>query len=100
MKYTLRIHQDNQEHIIGCEAGQTIAEALDLAGFAQELPCGGRGACGKCRVGASGAISPPDDMENALLRAAMQRGTRLSCRAKIAGDCVVCAMAGGRVKCI
>lgn len=89
MKYTLRIHQDHQEHVIDCEAGQTIAQALDLAGFAQELPCGGRGACGKCRVGASGAIEPPDDMEITLLGDALQRGTRLSCRAKIAGDCAV-----------
>jgi len=89
MKHTLRIRQDGKEHNIDCEAGQTITQALNLAGFAQDLPCGGRGACGKCRVGASGAIEPPDETEKTLLKDALQRGTRLSCRARIAGDCVV-----------
>jgi len=98
MKYTLRIHQDNQEHIIDCEKGQTIAKALDLAGFAQEQPCGGRGACGKCRVQVSGAIEAPDDMEKALLRDALQRGTRLSCRAKIVGDCAVSLQNQGKMQ--
>ena len=50
MKYTMHIRQDGKEHSIDCEAGQTIAQALDIAGFTQDLPFGGRGACGKCRV--------------------------------------------------
>ena len=98
MKYTLKLQQGDQAYEINCEAGQTIAQALDSAGVSQELPCGGRGACGKCRVGASGAIAPPDKMEQALLGDALQRGTRLSCRAKIAGDCAISLQTQGKMQ--
>ena len=34
--------------------GERLAEALRRFGFAVPLPCGGRGACGKCRVTVDG----------------------------------------------
>ena len=52
---------------------------LAQSGVAFVLPCGGRGACGKCAVEASGALSEPD----------AQTGTYLLCRTAALGDCRV-----------
>ncbi len=53
-------------------------------------PCGGRGTCGKCRVGVSGAVMPPDETERKFLsETELSAGIRLSCR---------CITAGGEVK--
>ena len=64
----------------------TVQTVLEAAGVAQPHPCGGRGVCGKCRVGLSGAVSLPDAAETAA-------GCRLSCRAKLLGD-AVCTLFG------
>ena len=44
--------------------------------------CGGRGACGKCAVRVTGALSEPDEAERRL-------GKRLSCRTHLLGDAVL-----------
>ncbi len=57
-----------------------------------ELPCGGRGKCGKCKVFARGALSPLSQLERAHLSAAeIKRGVRLACEAEAWGDCEVYA---------
>ena len=89
MGYTLRITSGERETEIPCEAGQTIAEALEQGGWIQIQPCGGRGVCGKCKVLASGALEPPDQAETTTLGDAAKQGARLACRARICGDCAV-----------
>ncbi len=55
-----------------------------------EMPCGGHGKCGKCRVIARGALSPISDAEKRLLPPeALARGVRLACLTYIEGDCTV-----------
>ncbi len=55
-----------------------------------ELPCGGHGKCGKCRVTVRGAISPPSPQEMQLLSPAeLAAGVRLSCLVRVLGDCEV-----------
>ena len=98
MSYTLRVQSGEQERRIPCEAGQTIAQALELGGFAQIQPCGGRGVCGKCKVLASGSLEPPDQSEATTLGDAMKQGARLACRAKISGDCSVRLQMQGSIR--
>ena len=98
MSYTLRVQSAEQERVIPCEAGQTIAEALELGGFAQIQPCGGRGVCGKCKVLASGALEPPDKAETTTLGDAAKQGARLACRAKICGDCSITLQNQGSIR--
>lgn len=98
MSYTLRALSGEQEIILSCEAGQTIAEALELGGIAQIQPCGGRGVCGKCKISASGALEPPDKAEETVLGSAIRQGLRLACRAKIAGDCTVTLQSQGAIQ--
>ena len=55
-----------------------------------EHPCGGHGKCGKCKVIATGALSPLSDAERSLLtEAELSRGVRLSCLTLALGDCTV-----------
>jgi uncharacterized 2Fe-2S/4Fe-4S cluster protein (DUF4445 family) len=60
-----------------------LAEALEAAGFPLMLPCGGRGTCGNCAVPSlTGAVSPPSEAET-------RAGARLTCQARLVGDCAV-----------
>ena len=70
--------------------GKTIAEALADAGLiTPELPCGGNGLCGKCRVPAKGALEPPGESERKLLADAAPAdgySIRLACLAVMSGE--------------
>jgi len=64
-----------------------LSTAAAAVGRMVETPCGGRGACGKCRVVVHGEISPPDPAELQLVSDADRAlGVRLACQAKILGD--------------
>ena len=65
--------------------GTRLSDLLMLA-----LPCGGHGKCGKCKVKATGALSPLSESErNALTPAEIEAGIRLACHTTVAGDCTV-----------
>lgn len=67
------------------ERGTLLSQLLGL-----EQPCGGHGRCGKCRVWASGMLSPVTEAERRLLSGAeLEQGLRLACCARVAGDCTV-----------
>jgi uncharacterized 2Fe-2S/4Fe-4S cluster protein (DUF4445 family) len=65
--------------------GTTLHAAAAEAGVRLAAPCGGLGRCGSCRVRVSGAVRPPDRSEIEALGAAARAGTRLACRARVAG---------------
>ena len=66
---------------------ELLSGLLCAAGVFFPMPCGGRGACGKCRVKASGALSEPDEREKELLSSEeLENGIRLACRAYAVGD--------------
>lgn len=68
-------------------AGATLLEAARAAGLDLAAECGGRGTCGRCRVHVRGDVSPPSEQEiKALGAAALEKGERLACRARTAGD--------------
>lgn len=65
----------------------TLSQFLSRNGVRTELPCGGHGRCGKCKVRASGDLSEPDAQERASLSAAeLASGFRLACRARLLGE--------------
>ena len=59
-----------------------LEEVLSAGGFSLQRPCGGRGACGKCAVELSGAVSEPNAAEK-------RAGVRLACQARLLGDAQV-----------
>ena len=80
---TATVWQNGSPITVAC--GATLADALGI-----EAPCGGRGSCGKCKVIASGALSPLSESEKAKLTATeITNGVRLACRTTVLGDCTV-----------
>ncbi|NMC21231.1 MAG: DUF4445 domain-containing protein, partial [Thermogutta sp.] len=66
-----------------------LGAALD-AGISLELPCGGEGVCGKCRVIVHEGAPPPNDVERDHLSAEeLSRGVRLACQLVIDGPMAV-----------
>jgi len=75
--------------VLSCEAGTRLSALLPAAG-GRPLPCGGHGHCGKCRVTAEGALTPPTAAERRhLTEAELAAGVRLACQAAALGDCTV-----------
>ena len=55
-----------------------------------ELPCGGHGKCGKCKIRVSGKVSPLTESEKLLLTEdEIKSGVRLACHTFILGECTV-----------
>ncbi|MBQ8381734.1 MAG: DUF4445 domain-containing protein [Clostridia bacterium] len=54
------------------------------------LPCGGHGKCGKCKVTATGNLSPLSETERESLTSdEITAGVRLACCTTVEGDCAV-----------
>ncbi|MDP6111123.1 MAG: ASKHA domain-containing protein [Planctomycetota bacterium] len=77
------------------ETGTTLLQAAIDAGEGIESLCGGHGYCGKCKVQvvseSDDDLLPPSELDEKYLSAdELQRGIRLSCRAKFDGrDAIV-----------
>lgn len=72
-------------HIFENGDGKTLAELLSDAEDPISVPCGGNGKCGKCRVLASGELTPPTAEELTALGEYSAKGYRLACRARAIG---------------
>ncbi len=67
-----------------------LATVLQDAGLHFNMPCGGNGTCGKCKIKAEGLLSPLEPMEEEhLTDEEIQNGIRLACRTYAQGDCLV-----------
>ena len=61
----------------------------------EDLPCGGHGSCGKCRVLARGNLSEISPTERRLLTPAeLAQGIRLACLTYATGDCEIESLQG------
>ncbi len=61
--------------------GTKLIEAAAAAGIAIDLPCGGEGMCGKCRVVVRrGACQPNAVEQNAFTQDELEQGFRLACQ--------------------
>ena len=66
--------------------GVLLSSFLQSLCYPLDMPCGGRAACKKCLVRASGTLSEPSEAELKLLTAQdLQTGYRLSCLTRILG---------------
>jgi len=62
-----------------------------------EKPCGGGGKCGKCKVIATGALSPVSETEKRLLSSEeLADGVRLACCTYAEGNCTVLPYSHGK----
>lgn len=79
-----------------CRKGENLGEFLASRGYG-EMPCGGHGMCGRCRVSVTGAVSPLSAEERRLLsEEEIRRGVRLACCTEVLGDCRAVTAARGQ----
>lgn len=83
--FTLTIQTGSQQISVPAQDGVLLSDLLarHIPTFA--MPCGGNHTCGKCRVYAEGALSPPDAEEQRLLGEACTQGMRLACSCRVLG---------------
>lgn len=76
----------------------TVSSLLKENGLDMAFPCAENGRCGKCRVRASGALTPPTGAELRHLTAAeLKDGVRLACEARVCGDAAVRLLQASRM---
>ena len=74
--------------VVEVEIGTLLSDAAVEAGISLNLPCGGQGRCGRCRVKVEhGAISHRSGVR--LTSAEIDAGWALGCQAVVKGDAVV-----------
>lgn len=74
--------------VVEVEIGTLLSDAAVEAGISLNLPCGGQGRCGRCRVKVEhGAISHRSGVR--LTSAEIDEGWALGCQAVVKGDAVV-----------
>lgn len=74
--------------VIEVEVGTLLSDAAVEAGVALNLPCGGQGRCGRCRVRVEhGGISHRSGVR--LSSAELEEGWALGCQAVVKGDAVI-----------
>ncbi len=71
--------------------GVSVLEAARRLGADIDSACGGRGICGRCQITvAKGALAEPEEAEREYARRRnLEKGRRLACQARIAGDVVI-----------
>jgi uncharacterized 2Fe-2S/4Fe-4S cluster protein (DUF4445 family) len=74
--------------VVEVEVGTLLSDAAVEAGITLNLPCGGQGRCGRCRVRVEhGGISHRSGVR--LSSAELEEGWALGCQAVVKGDAVV-----------
>ncbi len=83
----ITIRTAHSDTTVSAKLGQTLAEVLKEQGAPFSLPCGGNHTCGACRLTLRGKAVPPLPSERAFLTDKdLERGIRLACFCRVAGD--------------
>ena len=79
----LKISIDGKNRIVS--KNSKLAELILV-----DMPCGGHGKCGKCKIRVWGAVSPVTETEHRMLTVEeIQNGVRLACCTEITGRCKI-----------
>ena len=91
------IYSNQTEQILTLPHPMLLSEALAGRGLPIEMPCGGRQRCLKCRVIATGELSPPSERELSLLTPdEIAKGVWFACMTTLLGDAQVRLSGGDR----
>ncbi len=86
MAFSIMFRSDGKEIKKEYEKNVRLKDVIAESGISFDLPCGGRGVCGNCKVFASGTLSEPTDEEIAFLGESLKSGARLACAVEVFGD--------------
>ncbi len=80
------------------ETGALLSDVVRRGDVMVNLPCGGEGRCGRCRIVViEGDASPTPEDRTHILKSEIEQGHRLACRLAVAGDMTVEIPAASRV---
>ncbi|MFI3313440.1 MAG: ASKHA domain-containing protein [Eubacteriales bacterium] len=86
----ITVHTPSGVAVFSPDQPVLLSDLLSLHQVPLAMPCGGRGKCKKCRVVATGDLSPMGDLERAALTAEEIAGdVRLACLVTVLGDATV-----------
>ncbi len=95
---TVTLISENEMLRVHAEENTLLADFLQHEHAPLAMPCAGKGRCGKCRVKASGALSPVTAEEKTALRTEeLNAGIRLACCARIVGDAQITLLAAAQL---
>ena len=87
---SIEVRFSSQRRSVRVPAGTGLVDAAVSAGITLDLPCGGEGICGKCRLIVQNGVSRPNAAEeNALTESEIERGFRLACQTPVTGPMTV-----------
>ncbi len=90
MRIVIRNSDNSKLKSAEIKRGVLLTEVLRREGMSPDLPCGGMGRCGKCKVKfIEGASSVTDADRRNLSEAEIDAGFRLACRAVLTNDCEI-----------
>jgi uncharacterized 2Fe-2S/4Fe-4S cluster protein (DUF4445 family) len=88
MKGTYQITLKPSGNRIEVQAGTLLADAIDQAGLELNLPCGGQGRCGRCKVVVEEGQVKRRSISR-LSRTELEQGYALACQAVVESDLIV-----------
>ncbi len=75
---------------VEASSGERLVEAANAVALTLDMPCGGEGVCGKCRVRVSQGAGPPGPQElRVFSQDELEAGWRLACQTVVAGPMAV-----------
>ncbi len=86
MSFLVKLRCGNDEITKEYDNEILLSDVISASGFTFDMPCGGRGVCGNCRVLVKGSISAPSKEEVVFLGDRSKNGERLACFTKVFGD--------------
>ncbi len=86
----VEIQSDGKKVTLETVKGRNLRELFSVAKIAPDMPCAGRGRCGKCRVTFAGGAPDPNSADLTFLtEKEIEGGVRLACRCVLDKDCEI-----------
>ncbi len=89
MSFSITVRCGGKELKIEYSSPVRLTDVLAKSGFSFDLPCGGCGICGNCKVAVCGCVSEISDIEKDYLGDAVNNGLRLACMVNVTGDAII-----------
>jgi uncharacterized 2Fe-2S/4Fe-4S cluster protein (DUF4445 family) len=87
---SVKLHYKSHDLTLETTSGRALKGFLSVAGITADLPCGGNGRCGRCKVRFLQGAPAPTALESSFLtKEDVEQGIRLLCRCVLGENCVV-----------
>lgn len=90
MEFSILVHRKEKDRTVICSSEEFLWDALQRTYPDCVAVCGKRGRCGSCRIRVlQGRLEPSSEDRAYFTEEELEKGWRLSCRAKLSEDCEI-----------